>query len=59
MSNKEIVIETIRQLPEHVTIEEIADEIALLAGYPKGPRGHQSGSHGPPRRGEKEATNMD
>jgi predicted transcriptional regulator len=36
MSNKEIVIETIRQLPEHVTIEEIAQEIALLAGIRRG-----------------------
>jgi predicted transcriptional regulator len=36
MSNKEIVIETIRQLPEHLTIEEIADEIALLAGIRRG-----------------------
>jgi predicted transcriptional regulator len=36
MSNKEIVIETIRQLPEHLTIEEIAEEIALLAGIRRG-----------------------
>ena len=36
MSNKEIVIETIRQLPEHMTIEEIAEEIALLAGIRRG-----------------------
>ena len=32
MSNKEIAIEAIRQLPEHVTIEEIA----LLAGIQRG-----------------------
>jgi predicted transcriptional regulator len=36
MSSKEIVIEAIRQLPEHVTFEEIAEEVAILAAIRKG-----------------------
>ena len=36
MSNKEIVIEAIRQLPEPVTFEEIAEEVAILAAIQKG-----------------------
>ena len=36
MSNKEIVIEAIRQLPEQVTFEEIAEEVAILAAIQKG-----------------------
>ena len=36
MSNKEIVIEAIRQLPELVSFEEIAEEIAILAAIQKG-----------------------
>ena len=36
MSNKEIVIEAIRQLPEQVTFEEIAEEVAILAAIRRG-----------------------
>ncbi len=36
MSNKEIVIEAIRKLPEELSLEEIADEIAVLAAIRKG-----------------------
>ena len=36
MSNKELVIETIRKLPEEATIDEIVDEVVLLASLRKG-----------------------
>jgi predicted transcriptional regulator len=36
MSNKEIAIEAIRQLPDDATIEEIAEEIAVLVGIFRG-----------------------
>jgi predicted transcriptional regulator len=36
MSNKEIVIEAIRQLPEQASFEEIAEEVAILAAIRKG-----------------------
>ena len=32
MSNKEAVIEIVRKLPEEVTLEEILEEIEILAG---------------------------
>jgi predicted transcriptional regulator len=43
MSNKEIVIEAIRQLPELVSIEEIAEEVAILAAIQKGERDADAG----------------
>ena len=43
MSNKEIVIEAIRQLPEVVSLEEIAEEIAILAAIEKGTRDADAG----------------
>jgi predicted transcriptional regulator len=43
MSNKEIVIEAIRQLPEQVSFEEIAEEIAVLAAIQKGERDADAG----------------
>ncbi len=36
MSNKELVIEMLRQLPEEVTLEEIREEIAILAAIRRG-----------------------
>ncbi len=36
MSDKEMVIEAVRQLPEHASIKEIAEEIAILAAIKKG-----------------------
>lgn len=35
MSNKEVVIEAIRKLPEELSLEEIAEEIAVLAAIRK------------------------
>jgi predicted transcriptional regulator len=43
MSNKEIVIEAIRQLPEQLSFEEIAEEIAVLAAIHKGERDADAG----------------
>ena len=36
MSNKELVIEVLRGLPEEVTLEEISEEIAILATIRRG-----------------------
>ena len=38
VSQKELVIETIRKLPEEVTIDEIVEEIALLAAIQRASR---------------------
>jgi predicted transcriptional regulator len=43
VSQKELVIETIRKLPEEVTIDEIVEEIALLAAIRKGEQDADSG----------------
>jgi predicted transcriptional regulator len=43
VSQKELVIETIRQLPEEVTIDEIVEEIALLAAIRKREQDADSG----------------
>ena len=43
MSNKEIVIQAIRQLPEELSFEEIAEEIAVLAAIQKGERDADAG----------------
>ena len=36
MSNKQVVIEAIRKLPEEATFQEIGDEIAMLAAIRRG-----------------------
>jgi predicted transcriptional regulator len=36
MSNKELVIETLRRLPEEATLEEISEQIAILAAIRRG-----------------------
>ena len=36
MSNKELVIEAVRKLPEELSLEEIAEEVAVLAAIRKG-----------------------
>ena len=43
MSNKEIVIEAIRQLPEQASFEEIAEEVAILAGIRRGQEDVEAG----------------
>jgi predicted transcriptional regulator len=43
VSDKEIVIEAVRQLPERVSVDEIADEIAMLAAIRKGERDAAAG----------------
>jgi predicted transcriptional regulator len=43
MSNKEIVIEAIRRLPEPVSFEEIAEEVAILAAIQRGERDADAG----------------
>jgi predicted transcriptional regulator len=43
VSNKEIVIEAIRQLPEQASFEEIVEEIAILAAIQKGERDADAG----------------
>jgi hypothetical protein len=40
MSDKEMVIEAVRQLPEHANIKEITEEIAILAAIKKGGARH-------------------
>jgi predicted transcriptional regulator len=36
MSDKDVVIETLRQMPEAATLEQISEEIAILAAIRKG-----------------------
>ena len=36
MSNKELVMETLRRLPEEATLEEISEQIAILAAIRRG-----------------------
>jgi predicted transcriptional regulator len=43
MSNKDLVIETVRKLPEEVTIEEICEEIAMLAAIRRGEQAADEG----------------
>ena len=43
MSQRDLVIETIRKLPQEVTIDEIIEEIALLAAIRKGEQDADSG----------------
>ena len=43
MSDKEVVIETIRQMPEVATLEQISEEIAILAAIRKGEEAADAG----------------
>jgi predicted transcriptional regulator len=43
MSNKEIVIEAVRKLPEELSLEEIAEEVAVLAAIQKGEEAADAG----------------
>ena len=36
MSDKDVVIETLRQLPEFATLEQISEEIAILTALRRG-----------------------
>ncbi len=36
MSNKELVIETVRKLPEDASLQQISEEIAILAAIQRG-----------------------
>ena len=36
MSDKDVVLETLRQMPEAATLEQISEEIAILAALRKG-----------------------
>ncbi|MGB8354405.1 MAG: hypothetical protein WCD79_10985 [Chthoniobacteraceae bacterium] len=36
MSDKDVVIATVRQLPESITLDEISEEIAILAAIHRG-----------------------
>jgi len=36
MSNKELVLEAVRELPEETTMEEILEQIAILAAIRRG-----------------------
>jgi predicted transcriptional regulator len=53
MSNKEIVIEAVRKLPEELSLEEIAEEVAVLAAIRRGEEDADAGrtiSHDEVRR---------
>jgi hypothetical protein len=43
MSNKELVLETLRKLPEEVSLEEISEEIAILAAIRRGEQAADEG----------------
>jgi predicted transcriptional regulator len=43
LSQRDLVIETIRKLPQEVTIDEIIEEIALVAALRKGEQDADSG----------------
>ncbi len=43
MSNKEIVMEAVRELPEEVTFEEILEQIAILAAIRHGEEAANAG----------------
>lgn len=43
MTNKELVIEAVRSLPETLTLDEISEEIALLAAIRKGEEAAEAG----------------
>lgn len=43
MSNKEVVIEAVRGLPETVSLDEISEQIAILAAIRKGEQAADAG----------------
>ncbi len=43
MNDKEVVIETIRWMPEIATLEQISEEIAILAAIRKGEEAADAG----------------
>ena len=43
MSDKEVVIETLRQMPEGATLEQISEEIAIMAAIRKGEEAADAG----------------
>ena len=43
MSDKDVVIETLRQMPEAITLEQISEEIAILASIRKGEEAADAG----------------
>ncbi len=43
MSDKDVVIETIRSMPEVATLEQISEEIAILAAIRKGEEAADAG----------------
>lgn len=43
MTNKQLVLETVRKLPDTATLEQIAEEIALLAAIRRGEQAADTG----------------
>jgi predicted transcriptional regulator len=43
MSSKELVIEAVRKLPEDATLDEICEEIAILAAIRRGEQAADAG----------------
>lgn len=43
MNNKQLVIETVRQLPDESTLEDIAERIAILAAIRKAEQAADAG----------------
>ncbi len=43
MTNKQFVIETVRELPDEISLEEIAERIAILAAIRKGEQDADAG----------------
>jgi predicted transcriptional regulator len=43
MSAKELVLETVREMPDTATIEEILEELAILAGIARGEQAADQG----------------
>ncbi len=43
MTNKQLVIEIVRSLPETLTLDEISEEVALLAAIRKGEEAAEAG----------------
>ena len=43
MSNKEMVIEAVRKLPENASLDQISEQIAMLAAIRRGERAIEEG----------------
>ena len=43
MTNKQLVIETVRELPDETSLDDIAERIAILAAIQKGERAADAG----------------